>query len=476
MEQNKIYQAVDGDILEIIHNKYFHEVIFESNDSKKDRKRTLSKTVESNGEEEEEKIVPESKIIKLDQEPMTPTTEETWEEFDSGKLFVLTTKGVKGSSKVCLFFFLINLPTFEKQNLFILQIASYDIDGTLITTKSGRVFPKDINDWQIAFPETPGKLKLLHNEGYKIVFITNQAGVASGKLKITDFKQKLQRIIQKFNVPVQAFISTGKGWYRKPMTGMWDKLCEKNDGIEIDKMRSFYIGDAAGRPEKKVPKRKKDHSCSDRLMAINIGIPFFTPEQHFQKSKDSEWVKPEFDPKTVSTTQNLYEPITSKLTSDKTEVIIMVGGPGSGKSNFSRNELEPKGYMIINRDKLGTWQKCVSALESALRDKKHAVVDNTNIDADTRKRYIDVAKSLKIPVRCFLMNTSYKHAKHNIIFRELTDPSHVPVNDMVINSLKSKYQEPTLKEGFSEILKINFIPNFKNEKEEMMYKKFLFDK
>lgn len=452
MEQNKIYEAVDGDILEIIHNKYFHEVIFESNDDKKDRKRTLSKTVESNEEEEEEvKIEPESKVIKLDQ---GPTTEETWEEFDNGKLFVLTTKGVKGSSK----------------------IASYDIDGTLITTKSGRVFPKDINDWQIAFPETPGKLKLLHNEGYKIVFITNQAGVSSGKLKIKDFKQKLQRIIKKFNVPVQAFISTGKGWYRKPMTGMWDKLCERNDGIEIDKMRSFFIGDAAGRPEKKVPKRKKDHSCSDRLMAINIGIPFFTPEQHFQKSKDSEWVQPEFDPKTVSTTQNLYDPITSKLTSDKLEVIIMVGGPGSGKSSFSRNELETKGYLLINRDKLGTWQKCVSALESALRDKKSAVVDNTNIGVDTRKRYIDVAKSLKIPVRCFLMNTSYKHAKHNIIFRELTDPSQVPVTDMVINSMKSRYQEPTLKEGFSEILKINFIPKFKNEKEEMMYKKFLFDK
>lgn len=104
MEQNKIYEAVDGDILEIIHNKYFHEVIFESNDSKKDRKRTLSKTVESN-EEEEDKSVPEAKIIKLDQKPLTPTIEETWEEFDNGKLFVLTTKGVKGSSKVCLFFF-----------------------------------------------------------------------------------------------------------------------------------------------------------------------------------------------------------------------------------------------------------------------------------------------------------------------------------------------------------------------------------
>ena len=49
------------------------------------------------------------------------------------------------------------------------QIAAFDMDGTLITTASGRVFAKDRDDWKMAFPEVPGRLKELANrQGYKV--------------------------------------------------------------------------------------------------------------------------------------------------------------------------------------------------------------------------------------------------------------------------------------------------------------------
>ena len=41
---------------------------------------------------------------------------------------------------------------------------------------------------------------------------------------------------------------------------------------------------------------------------------------------------------------------------------------------------------------------------------------------------------------------------------------------------RKKYIPPEKKEGFSEIVKVNFVPKFKDTKLEDLYKKFLIDK
>ncbi|KAB7506957.1 Bifunctional polynucleotide phosphatase/kinase [Armadillidium nasatum] len=356
------------------------------------------------------------------------------------------------------------------------KIAAYDLDGTLITTASGRVFPKDVNDWKILYTEVPGKLKQLYKDGYKIVIFTNQLGVSRGKISVKDIQSKIQNVINKLGVSAQALVSTGKGKYRKPFTGMWDFfLSECNEGLRVDKEESFYVGDAAGRPEIS-KKRKKDHSSADRLFAINIDIQFLTPEEHFLGKSPLPYNMPEFIPSSVDDTVSLYNPATTKVPKYPVEVAILVGYPGSGKSTFVEKHLLKLGYIQANRDQIGSWQKCVALMEKYTKEGKHVVIDNTNPDKESRSRYIAAAKNANIPVRCFKLDVSLEHAKHNNRFREVTGSDHDKINEMVYNIYKSKYEEPSLAEGFTDIVKVNFVPIFKNSEMERIYKLFLLEK
>ena len=65
------------------------------------------------------------------------------------------------------------------------------------------------------------------------------------------------------------------------------------------------------------------------------------------------------------------------------------------------------------------------------------VVDNTHADKATRKKYVDVVSRFKgVPTRCFVMNTTPQHARHNNIFRELIGTEHTKIKEALFNSFK----------------------------------------
>lgn len=116
----------------------------------------------------------------------------------------------------------------------LFQIAAYDLDGTIILTKSGRVFPKDKDDWTLANGAVKPKIAKMLSEGYKVVILTNQAGIGRGKTNVNEFKSKVENIISALNVPVQVFISATNSIYRKPAPGMWTYLENKVNMFEVE--------------------------------------------------------------------------------------------------------------------------------------------------------------------------------------------------------------------------------------------------
>ena len=248
-----------------------------------------------------------------------------------------------------------------------------------------------------------------------------------------------------------------------------------DEGIHVHRLHYYYL--ATYRSYKLFLSnagKKKDFSCTDRKFAYNVNIQFFTPEENFlgyRPCKQFSWG--DFNPTALDYSKPM-QPFTAP--SYKQEMIVFVGYPAAGKSSFFRTYLEPKHYCHVNRDTLGSWQKCVTKCNQHLQAGKHVVVDNTNPDKESRKRYIDVARQFKVPVRCFQFMTSIGHAKHNNKFRQLTakdDPKSGKVNDMVFNIYKSKFVEPTCDEGFSDVTKIEFCPQFTDNSLSTLYSQFL---
>ena len=127
------------------------------------------------------------------------------------------------------------------------KIAATDVDNTVIETSSGRKFATGPTDWKL-MSGVVRKLKSYCDKGYKLVLLSNQLGINKGKPTKEEFKQKIEAIALKLEIPFLLMAASAKDKFRKPCTGMWDHLLKFHNGdIEVDLVSSFYVGDAAGR-------------------------------------------------------------------------------------------------------------------------------------------------------------------------------------------------------------------------------------
>lgn len=303
-------------------------------------------------------------------------------------------------------------------------IAGFDLDGTIITTKSGKKFPIDKNDWKYAFDNIQEKLNDIRSKGYQIVIISNQKGLKD----INSFKFKLNKVFE--NIHIDAIFIANKGnYYRKPYPGF----------LKLFKL-DFYVGDAAG--------RKGDHANSDAAFAINAGIHFYTPEHFFLGDKNEyHLTTPDITVKKFSMPKLL----------DKS-VIMMVGRPGSGKSTIAniiqKNITKNYNYSakIFSNDlSKKAFKEYLTALNN---NEKYLIIDNTNPSKLTRNEWLQPAYNKGYITLIIWVDISDEVSRYLNKYRYYkTGEKLIP--DVVYNIYNKNFREPDESEG--EIIRVDYL-------------------
>ncbi len=373
------------------------------------------------------------------------------------------------------------------------KILGLDLDWTIIKPEMGKKFPVSADDWIFAY--NLKKIRDYYKDGYKIVVFSNQKGSYEGKGGITfeEFQSRWFKILKGLNVPVYILAAPKDDFNRKPGTRMWDFMEQNLNGdMKVDRKKSLYIGDAAGRP--------KDHSDVDIKFAINLGVKFETPEEFFEDSKEFpfEKLKDELkgvNPKTFlenleknkEINNDSFQELNNGFKSKDLRVILLVGSPASGKSTLSKKILDEsvkvnnRSWHVYSLDLEGTKKKLKDKIKKILTESEEGcIIDATNANKESRNEWIKLVDTIneknekKAKIWCVYSNISKELAFHlNKIrgIRGVIDPEYhsKQVPAVAIHAYWKKFQAPTLDEGFEKIVEMYFEPQFKSKEEKKLF-------
>lgn len=151
------------------------------------------------------------------------------------------------------------------------------------------------------------------------------------------------------------------------------------------------------------------------------------------------------------------------------KLIIMVGNIGSGKSTLTKQYIK-EGYVAISRDSLrymigageyvfdkqlekGIKKSSLLCLEEFMKLGVDIVWDECNMTVKTRRNPILIAKKYNYTITCVLFP---KFSQSFCVKRRMTNPHGQPNSElwkMVWEQFDIAYEEPSLEEGFSTIIR-----------------------
>ena len=134
------------------------------------------------------------------------------------------------------------------------------------------------------------------------------------------------------------------------------------------------------------------------------------------------------------------------------EAIIFCGIQASGKTSFYKEHFF-NSHVRVSMDLLNTRRKENIFLETCFQLQQRFVVDNTNVTAAERLKYIERAKEWKFKVICYYFHSTIGAAitrNKNRIGKEF-----VPAAG--IGGTFKKLEPPEYAEGFDEIYKVEIV-------------------
>ncbi len=141
-----------------------------------------------------------------------------------------------------------------------------DLDGTIRHTRSGAPYPAHPDDVQL-LPGRKERLAHYHAEGWLLLGVSNQSGIARGDVTAEQVAACVDRTVALLDLPLEVrWCPHAAGeircWCRKPMPGMGVAWIEARN---VDRDASIMVGDMD----------------SDRAFAENLGVSYQTADAFF---------------------------------------------------------------------------------------------------------------------------------------------------------------------------------------------------
>ena len=144
-------------------------------------------------------------------------------------------------------------------------------------------------------------------------------------------------------------------------------------------------------------------------------------------------------------------------------LLVLVGLPGSGKSHFSSKLCaQDKKWTRVCQDILKSREKCKTAVYDALSRGQSVVIDRTNVTAEQRSVWIDIAKKHNVPCFCLSLRSDAKCEISHLTSRCVNRDSHEgnfngTLKEKQIKSVLSRmaknYAKPASSEGFDSVFR-----------------------